>query len=366
MRPESGKEESMIFRRSYSMSGAAMLTLTLAALTVLSGCGGDESASSDLDTVRVGWQTPWATQGQVAQTLAHTDILRTNGLQARFSGFLSGAPLNEAALAGSVDVFFTADQPAATLLARRPDFVVLGRLMNNRVCLYVPPDSPVRTVADLRGKTVGMPFGAAAQRKALEAMIAAGLDPDHDVKSVNMDITEQTAVVGAGTRSDWGKIDALAGFDPTAAIFEAAGTARMLNCSNVVAVVVASRRFVEQRQAAASAFLTAYVQAWHYYATHQAQADQWFAAASGLKLTSDEPLKISAAVEPNVSTKTVQQLKVTLDDGDLRVFQQAADFIADRKLVPTRVTVRDHVDQKLMTEAVAAATTTSIDVHPVS
>ena len=56
--------------------------------------------------IRIGWQTTWATQGQIVQTLAHTDVLARNGLDPEFVGVTYGAPLNEAALAGEVDNFY--------------------------------------------------------------------------------------------------------------------------------------------------------------------------------------------------------------------------------------------------------------------
>ena len=117
--------------------------------------------------IRVGWQVPWATEGQLVQTLKHTEILKNHGLTGDFKGFDYGGPLNEAALAKQVDVIFTADQPAATLLSKNPNWKIIGRLMYNRVSLYVPPKSPIETSKDLKGKTVAMPFGAAAQRMAL-------------------------------------------------------------------------------------------------------------------------------------------------------------------------------------------------------
>ena len=49
--------------------------------------------------------------------------------------------------------------------------------MYNRVSLYVPPKSPIVSVNDLKGKTVAMPFGAAAQRMVLKAEQEAGLNP---------------------------------------------------------------------------------------------------------------------------------------------------------------------------------------------
>src|SRR4051812_16900189 len=125
-----------------------VITALLALLTA--GCQPARTGPADTGNIRIGWQTPWATQGQLVQVMKHTDVLPTEGLQGTFTGFPFGGPLNEAALAGSVDVLLTADQPAATLLARGGQFTIVGRLMYNRVAIYVPPKSAIRTVGDLK------------------------------------------------------------------------------------------------------------------------------------------------------------------------------------------------------------------------
>lgn len=333
-----------------------LLALTLALLAgACSGSADDRTANgrraASEETVRIGWQVPWATQGQVVQVMKRTNVLALHQLKGDFKGFTFGAPLNEAAIAGGVDVLFTADQPAATLLANSDRFVIVGRLMYNRVSIYVPPDSSIKSVADLRGKRVAMPFGAAAQRDALKAVKQAGLDPAKDITAVNLDVLEQSGVVRAGSRSSWGDIDALVGFDPTPAIFEAEGNARMIHVGTVVAVVVMSKDLLTRSSDTAERFLEAYIEAWYYYAQHQPQANEWFKQESRLRFDGQEPLAVAASVEPNVRAKTLADLRVLLNDADLRTLQEAADFIYDRKLVKTRVPMRQHVDQRLMTKA---------------
>ena len=102
--------------------------------------------------IRIGWQIPWATEGQLTQILKNTELLKNNGLEGEFKGFSYGGPLNEAALAGEVDVIFTADQPIATLLTKGHDWTIIGRLMYNRVSLYVPSKSPIKEISELKGK----------------------------------------------------------------------------------------------------------------------------------------------------------------------------------------------------------------------
>ncbi len=97
--------------------------------------------TSDKMNIRVGWQIPWATEGQLVQVMKHNELLEKEGFTPEYIGFTYGGPLNEAALAKKVDVIFTADQPAAILFSKSDDWVIVARLMYNRVSLYVPPNS---------------------------------------------------------------------------------------------------------------------------------------------------------------------------------------------------------------------------------
>ncbi|MDF2771064.1 MAG: hypothetical protein K0S86_557 [Geminicoccaceae bacterium] len=296
-------------------------------------------------TIRVGWQVSWATQGQIAQALQRTNALALNGLHGEFKGFSYGAPLNEAALAGEVDVLFTADQPAAALLARDDRWKIICRLMYSRVALYVPRDSPIRTIADLRGRTIAMPFGAASQREVLKALRAAGLDPVRDTRIVHMDISEQAGVIEGGNVQSWGAVDAMAGYDPTAATFEQRGVARMLHVSEVTSVVMLSADYYQRHPGAAKEFLKSFIAAYYYYATHQHQAGDWFLSASRLRFD-PAVLEAAAAVEPNVRAVALQDIDVRLTARDAARLQEAADFNADNGMVKRRVAMRDFIDVK--------------------
>lgn len=292
--------------------------------------------------IRIGWQIPWATQGELTQILKHTSILKENRLSGDFKGFASGAPLNEAALASSVDVIFTADQPAATLLSKNPNWTIIGRLMYNRVSLYVPPKSPIQSVKDLKGKTVGMPFGAAAQRMALKEEEGAGLDPNKDVKNINLDIYEQSDLVRDKNAVKWGTIDALAGFDPTPAILEEKGLIRNLAVNKVVSVIVMSNSYIENHPEAPTLFLKSMNSAYQYYKDNPVQAHTWFTEESKLSITS-HALQIASGLEPNLQVNS--NIRLSLNSDDLKVLQDAADFIFAQGLIKTKVNMAQFVNQ---------------------
>lgn len=337
-----------------------MLTLlTFLACTSSEPPKAEPTAAPPPPKMRIGWQTTWATQGQLALVLQKTDILQTLGFDPEFVGFTYGGPLNEGALAGEVDVLFTADQPAIALMSRSEDWNVIGRLMYNRVGTFVPPDSPVKTPADLKGKTVAIPFGAAAHRETLGALESAGLDASEDVTAVNLGIQELVALVGAGAEGGkWGTIDAGSAWDPAYANLEHSGAVRSVASGVVTSVVVMDNAFVSKAPGADARFMEAMFLAYDYYRTHQAEVDQWFLEAAKLDFDPGV-LTLAASVEPNLGVNTRDHVRVWLNDDDMANLQKASDFMVEAELLKQPFEVRGRV-RRQAAEKVGAGTKTVV------
>ncbi len=281
--------------------------------------------------IRVGWQETWATQGQLSVILQQSEILSELGFEAEFVGFSYGAPLNEGALAGEVDVLFTADQPAIALCNRDSSWGMIGRLMYNRVGTFVPPDSSIQTVADLKGKTIGIPFGAAAHRETLGAVRAAGLDPVQDINAVNMGIQDIAVLAKSG---QWDTVHAGSAWDPVFAQLESSGLVRTVANGVVTSVVVMDDDYVTANPGADSKFMDAMAKAYAQYRSDPAKANADFKAASNLDF-SLEALDLAASVEPNLEPDA--STRVTLSDEDKANIQKAADFMVDAEILPAQV-----------------------------
>jgi NitT/TauT family transport system substrate-binding protein len=326
------------------MQDMVLLIACLAAVLL----GGPAAAAP----IRLGWQVPWATQGQLVMGLTHTNIPALTGVEIEPVGFSYGAPLNSAALAGEVDVLLTADQPALVLLSKSDRFVVVARMMYNRVCIYVPPRSPIHSLRDLKGKQVMGPVGAAAERVALAAIQKAGIAAA-DVAYGNLDMAQQAALLKRGAEGgSWPGADALYGFDPLPAVFEEAGQARMLSCGNVVSLVLASRDMVEKRPQDLAAFLRAFALSWHFFATQPKLANRWFAEEARLDV-SDAVLDKCAAVEPNRRAKKVGDLRLTLNEADYATLESTLAFLRSREIVREPMDVRKVVDLRPLQKALA-------------
>lgn len=304
--------------------------------------------AAELTKVRIGWQVPWATQGQIVQIWKHTDILKKNGLEAEFIGKTYGPMLNEAALGGALDVILTADQPAAALFSKDKGWVGVGRLMYNRTSTYVPPKSPVKTIKDLKGKTIGIPIGAAAERVTLEAFKREGLDKK-DVKIVNLGIQEQGPLVmkGAG-KTSWDQFDALSGFDPTPAIFEARGLVRVLDVGKVVSMVLMNEEFIAKNKDSAKKVMNALVDAYDYYRQHVQEANTWFMAEAHLQNADQKTCDLAASLEPNLKVKARKDIRVSFTEADFKALQSAADFLEPQ--LKKHVDMRKYVSNKYVTK----------------
>ena len=300
---------------------------------------GPLKADTTPSPLRLGWQIPWATQGQLVMALKHSNILELTGLDIDYIGFSYGGPLNKAALAGQIDILFTADQPAMVLMSRSSDFRIVARLMYNRVCIYVPPLSSINTVADLDNKNIFGPIGAAAERVTISQLKQNGLD----LSSVNLgqlDMAQQSAMLAReGPTSSWRGIDALFGFDPLPAIFSSQALVKILHCGKVVSVVVAHRDVIEKRRIELQRFLKAFKMSWHLFASEPEVLNHLFAQESGLTVN-NAILNEAAEIEPNRWAASFKDLQFDFSPRDFETFAETNHFLLDKKIINKPVVIQ--------------------------
>ena len=87
---------------------------------------------------------------------------------------------------GAGNVTLVSIGPEEIVIGREKGVKIKGFYVQARQTIYrivVPDDSPIKTVADLKGKTVGVPSLASGSVPFARALIASvGVDPDKDVK----------------------------------------------------------------------------------------------------------------------------------------------------------------------------------------
>lgn len=296
--------------------------------------------------IRIGYQTAWVPQAELAQVLKHTDILEKNGLKGEFKGFNYGGPLNEAALAGEVDVFFVADFPAINLLSKSDKFSIVARLADFRNGIIVPSESLTQSISDLKGKTLSIPFGSSPHVHALNFIKDNGLDlEDFNIK--NLDITEQMSILQKGSTKNWEGADAFATWDPAMAAFEENGKARILKLFNPVGVIVMANDFIAQNPNAAEKFLESFIEGYFYYAKNQTKADGWFIDES--KFTYPQAvIDRSVSPEKNLKANSINEINILLSEDRIAQLESLMNGAVSNGLLKQSYDIKSRINQKIL------------------
>lgn len=192
-------------------------------ITVALGLGA-QAASADTaapQALRIGYQ-----KGSIALVLAKEHHLleeRFPDTRVQWLEFPAGPQMLEALNIGSLDVASTGDIPPLFAPAAGADLVYIGAEPAKPVAetLLVPTDSPIHSVAELKGHKVALQKGSSSHNLVLRALAKAGL-AFTDITPVYLSPADAHAAF------DQGSVDAWAIWDPYASLALAEGKARLL------------------------------------------------------------------------------------------------------------------------------------------
>lgn len=151
------------------------------------------------------------------------------GVTVKWVEFTAGPPLIEALNVGAIDVGWTGDAPPIFGQSAGANIVYVAALPSNGdgEAIFVKPASPVQSVADLKGKRVGVGKGTSAHNLLVAALEKAGV-PFDQITPIYL----SPADAAAAFASD--QIDAWAVWDPFFAIAETRYQPRVLARSSEV------------------------------------------------------------------------------------------------------------------------------------
>ncbi|KQP19454.1 sulfonate ABC transporter substrate-binding protein [Pseudorhodoferax sp. Leaf265] len=135
--------------------------------------------------------------------------------------FQFGPPMLEALGAGAIDLGSVGDTPPIFAQAGGSNLVYAAATPSAQHAVLVPKNSPIRTVAELKGKKLAFGKGSSAQNVAVKALAQAGLKFD-DVQPTYLSPADATAAFNGGN------IDAWVVWDPYYAIAEERYGARVI------------------------------------------------------------------------------------------------------------------------------------------
>ncbi|HWC82801.1 MAG TPA: ABC transporter substrate-binding protein [Pseudonocardiaceae bacterium] len=333
----------------------------LAAVTGLAACGGGSGASAPAAapvpatvspaalssvTLRVGDQ-----KGAGLQVLLQAAGLADTPYKLSWSTFTSGPPLLEAANDNAVDVGEVGNTPPIFSAAANGNIDVVAALRSSvGDSVLVGKNSPIHSLADLRGKTIAVAKGSSANGTLLNTLAKAGLKPS-DVTISYLQPADAYAAFSQGSVAAWAVWDpyvteAVANLGAKQLVSGAdalhgTGLAAGSPLSNGYSFLTASRTALADagRNTALADFVTRVDKAEQWAATH---LDAWaaiYAQQTGIPLATVQKAIGQIVLSP-----------VTLDDSVVAAEQKLSDAFTSAGQLPGKVAFSSFVDRRFTAE----------------
>ncbi len=323
------KSASITARFRQGIKAVAQISATVTLATGLLATPAHAQGNTDnLKEVRIGYQKYGTlvilkARGTLVKRLAE------KGIAVKWTEFPFGPPLLEAINVGSIDVGTVGESPPVFAQAAGADLVYVGNEppAPGAEALLVPKDSPVRSVAELKGKKIAVAKGSNANYLLVRLLENAGLKYS-DVEVVYLAPADARAAFESGRVAAWSI------WDPFLAAAEKQLSARVLADGKGA---VANHQFY----LAARSFAEKHPEVVHILLEELDKIDQWgkqnpqevakfLAPQIGIEQSIVEvaALRYSYGVKPVTAEVLAAQQKI-------------ADKFYELKLVPKQVRVAD-------------------------
>lgn len=331
-RPPSLHLDPILSRRA-ALRLAAGAGLAAAAWTAGPRLAGAASGAADLAgvTLRV------ATYKGLDHVLLAAAGLTEAPYRLEFAEFASGNLIAEAINAGAIDVGSMSEIPPIFSAVAGGDMKIVATIKDdvNWQVVLVPPGSPIASIADLEGKSVGYVRATTTQYYLAKMLATAGLGFS-DITGVPLTPAEGQAAFDRGSLDAW----AIYGYNVPFSIKNGARVLVTANgfLSGNYAYTARAGALDDPRLAAATAdFLTRLRRA---FAWREANLSAWAAIRA-------KAINVPTEIELEVQAKASDRRRlVPIDDAAVASEQAVADTFFELGLIPRRIDVAPLFDRR--------------------
>jgi ABC-type nitrate/sulfonate/bicarbonate transport system substrate-binding protein len=254
--------------------------------------------------IRIGY--PSGMNGQIPVILDKAGIAAKHHLQAEYTAFQYGPPMMEALVSGKLDAVATSFLPPFALSSKLPGSVkFVATLGQSSESLLVPKTSAAKTLADLKGRKIGVSFKSESHLDLLIALKEGGLDSKSDVTLVNLQPNELPAALEKGL------VDAAVIRQPQVLRLQERLGVRAIQTWPFPFTSIVRTGFLTNHPEAVKNYIEALREATIFIATNPDKASIWF--AQSLRIDPDVIKKL-ANENPLYSVKTLEDVKIEADD----------------------------------------------------
>jgi sulfonate transport system substrate-binding protein len=307
-----------------------MITLVIRiAVAVMAAACIFSASAAELKEIRIGYQKSGFFPA-VKQRRTLEAVFGPLGVEVKWVEFAFGPPLLEALNTGNIDYGPTGDTPPIFAQAASANLLYVAAVPGgSSEAIVVPANSPIQTLADLKGKRIGFGKGSSAHNMTVAALERAGLSYA-DITPVYLGPADAVAAFARGS------LDAWTIWDPYLAIVEQTQGARIIAFSRDIhshnSFFLANRAFTAAHADTVAQLNNIFAREAEWAESHRDEVAERLHEATGVDLE---------AVRRAVGRMTFRMVPLS---ADTVAYQQAvADRFYKLGLIPKPVAVQDIV-----------------------
>ncbi|MEH2161062.1 MAG: sulfonate ABC transporter substrate-binding protein [Nostoc sp.] len=307
------------------------LTLAVSACSPSASNNSGKTQTTSGTTVRIGYQKASTVLYALKARGELEKAFAASGSSVTWSEFPAGPPLLEALNAGSIDFGYTGESPPIFAQAGGVPlvYVAYDPWSPKAEAILVPKDSPIKSVAELKGKKIAFAKGSNANYLLVKALEKAGVKYS-DFQRVTLTPADARAVF------ERKNVDAWAIWDPYLAAAEAATGARTLTDATGLAsnrgYYLAAKSFVDTQADALKIVLNQVKKVSDWAKNNPSEVAKFLSPALGI----DAPVL-------EIAEKRRDYDVLPLTDEVISKQQEVADTFYKIKLIPKEIKVKEIV-----------------------
>jgi sulfonate transport system substrate-binding protein len=271
------------------------------------------------------------------------EAMKGIGVDVKWTDFESGPPMNESFAAGQQDIGVIGDVPSVAAVAAGQKNVFIATADGGpSYAMLVADDSGIKSVADLKGKKIGLTIGSTAQNLAGKLLAKAGLDIKKDVEIINISTGDaQTVLLNHN-------VDAVVIWEPNVSRLDATDKIHILTHGGDIGfpgvnVVFARQEFVKQNPDIVKTYLQQY---WRATKAYEKNPKEYA-----------ELLSKYFKLDPGLVAKAASKYSYVLkfDKTEVDGLQDTVSFLIQTGSIKKEIQVKDYVDDAIAKSVVSEA-----------
>lgn len=271
------------------------------------------------------------------------ESMKKMGVTVKWTDFESGPPMNESFAAGQQDIGVIGDVPSvAAIAAGQKNVFIAAADGGPSYAMLVADDSGIKSVADLKGKKIGLTIGSTAQNLAGKLLAKAGLDIKKDVQVINISTGDaQTVLLNKN-------VDAVVIWEPNVSRLDATDKIHILTHGGDIGfpgvnVVFARQEFVKANPDIVKAYLKEY---WRATKEYEKNPKEYAELLS-------KYFKLDPGLVAKAASKYAYVLK--FDKAEVDGLQDTVSFLIQTGSIKKEIQVKDYVEDAIAKSVISEA-----------